>query len=299
MILLTSDSATAVDNLTEAAAEASSNVKTGVFQQWLEDQVPKLVSFATLVVLALIVWIVGVRVIAFIRKLVKKSLVRHDVEVGIQTFVDGCLKAISYIILIACVLRVFGIEATSLAAVVASLGVTAGLALQGSLSNFAGGVLILILKPFVVGDYIIEDTHKNEGTVFEISIFYTKLKTIDNKIVVIPNGILANSSLTNVTHADSRLEDFAISISYDDDIRTAKKVLMDLAEKEEKRIPESEPKVFVKELGDSSVVLALRFEAKTEDYWDVRFRMLEEIKYAIEGAGLHIPYPQLDVHTDK
>lgn len=299
MILLTSDSATAVDNLTEAATEATSNVKTGVFQQWLEDQVPKLVSFATLVVLALIVWIVGVRVIAFLRRLVKKSLVRHDVEVGIQTFVDGCLKAVSYIILIACVLRVFGIEATSLAAVVASLGVTAGLALQGSLSNFAGGVLILILKPFVVGDYIIEDTHKNEGTVFEISIFYTKLKTIDNQIVVIPNGTLANSSLTNVTHADRRLEDFAIGISYDDDIRTAKKVLMDLAKKEEKRIPESEPKVFVKELGDSSVVLALRFEAKTEDYWDVRFRMLEEIKYAIEEAGLHIPYPQLDVHTDK
>ena len=248
MILLTSDSATAVDNLTEAATEATSNVKTGVFQQWLEDQVPKLVSFATLVVLALIVWIVGVRVIAFLRKLVKKSLVRHDVEVGIQTFVDGCLKAVSYIILIACVLRVFGIEATSLAAVVASLGVTAGLALQGSLSNFAGGVLILILKPFVVGDYIIEDTHKNEGTVFEISIFYTKLKTIDNQIVVIPNGTLANSSLTNVTHADRRLEDFAIGISYEDDIRTAKKVLMDLAKKEEKRIPESEPKVFVKEL---------------------------------------------------
>ena len=111
----------------------------------------------------------------------------------------------------------------------------------------------------MVGDYIIEDTHKNEGTVFNISIFYTKLKTIDNQIVVIPNGTLANSSLTNVTHADRRLEDFAIGISYEDDIRTAKKVLMDLAKKEEKRIPESEPKVFVKELGDSSVVLALRF----------------------------------------
>ena len=289
MILLTSDSATAVDNLTEAATEATSNVKTGVFQQWLEDQVPKLVSFATLVVLALIVWIVGVRVIAFLRKLVKKSLVRHDVEVGIQTFVDGCLKAVSYIILIACVLRVFGIEATSLAAVVASLGVTAGLALQGSLSNFAGGVLILILKPFVVGDYIIEDTHKNEGTVFEISIFYTKLKTIDNQIVVIPNGTLANSSLTNVTHADRRLEDFAIGISYEDDIRTAKKVLMDLAKKEEKRIPESEPKVFVKELGDSSVVLALRFEAKTEDYWDVYFDLTQAITEKLGENGVQAP----------
>ena len=291
------DSTKQVSDLAEQAEKTTKSLSTGVFQQWLEDQIPHVISFATLVLLAILVWFIGMKVTKFIRKLVRRALERHDVEVGIRQFVDACVKVICYIALIALILRVFGIEATSLAAVVASMGVTAGLALQGALSNFAGGVLILLLKPFVVGDYIVEDTHKNEGTVAEISIFYTKLHTVDNKTIVIPNGVLANASLTNVTHSDTRLLDLEVGIGYEDDIRKAKEVLKDLAMKEEKRLPESTPSVFVKNLGDSSVVMGLRFEVKTEDYWEVRFRTLENMKYALDNAGISIPYPQMDVHS--
>ena len=295
--LTAKDSTKQVTDLARQAEKTSSSLSTGVFQQWLEDQIPHVISFATLVLLALLVWFIGMKVTKFIRKLVRKALERHQIETGIRQFVDACVKVICYLALIALILRVFGIEATSLAAVVASMGVTAGLALQGALSNFAGGVLILLLKPFVVGDYIVEDTQKNEGTVAEISIFYTTLHSLDNKTIVIPNGVLANASLTNVTHAMSRLLDLEVGISYDADIRTAKDVLFNLAMKEKKRLPDSTPSVFVKELGESSVVLGLRFQTKTEDYWEVRFRMLENMKYALDEAGISIPYPQLDVHS--
>ena len=193
-------------------------------------------------------------------------------------------------------LHLFGVTTTSVAAAVASLGVTAGLALQGSLSNFAGGVLILLLHPFGVGDYIIEDTHGNEGTVAEISVFYTKLRTVDNKIIVVPNGTLANSSLTNATRSDRRQMDLKIPIAYDADIRKVKQILYDLAQEEEHRLPEEEIKVFVSELNDSSVDIGLRFWVPTDDYWNVRWKMLEDIKLTFDEEGITIPFQQVDVN---
>ena len=192
----------------------------------------------------------------------------------------------------------FGFTASSLAAAVASLGVTAGLALQGSLSNFAGGLLILVLHPFRVGDYIIEDTHKNEGTVIEISVFYTKLRTIDNKIIVIPNGTLANTSLTNATKSDRRQMDLVVPIGYDADIKKAKDILMELVEAENRRLPE-DVNVFVKELGASSVDLGLRFWVPTDQYWPVRWQLLEDIKIRFDAEKISIPFQQVDVNIKQ
>ncbi len=272
------------------------DMNEGNLRTWLETVLPKVLAFFWSVVLALLAYFIGMKVINIFRKGIKKGLVRHGAEVGVQQFMDALVKIIGYIALILVIFRVFGVQTASFAAALASLGVTIGLALQGSLSNFAGGVLILILKPFVVGDYIVEDTHKNEGRVTEISIFYTKLMTLDNKTVVIPNGVLANASLTNVTNADKRMVNLVFSISYEDDIKKAKEVIVQTVQKIEGRYDE-EIKVFVNELGSSSVDIGVRFWAPMDNYWPIRWQTLEDVKYALEAAGLTIPYQQIDVHT--
>ena len=274
------------------------NLEDGVLKSWLESVLPSVLSFFWSVVLALLIAYIGGKIIKIFRKIMNKSMVRNHVEEGVRQFADQVLKYFLWILVIVLILGLFGFTASSLAAAVASLGVTAGLALQGSLSNFAGGVLILLLHPFAVGDYIIEDTNKNEGTVTEISIFYTKLHTIDNKIIVIPNGALANNSITNATKSDRRQMDLVIPIGYDADIKKAKEILAQIVEKENRRLPE-EVHVFVKELNTSSVDLGLRFWVSTDDYWPVRWKMLEDIKEAFDAAGITIPFQQVDVNLKK
>lgn len=274
-------------------------LEDGVLKSWLESALPSVFGFFWSVVLALLVAYIGGKVIKSLRKILRKSLERRDAEEGVKQFADQVFKVFLWIVVVIIILGLFGVTASSLAAAVASLGVTAGLALQGSLSNFAGGMLILMLHPFRVGDYIIEDTNKNEGTVFEISIFYTKLRTVDNKIVVIPNGTLANSSLTNATKSNRRQLDLVVPISYDADIKKAKELLMELSQKETRRLTEEGVKVFVKELNGSSVDLGLRFWVPTEEYWNVRWDMLENIKLTFDAEGIGIPYTQLDVHMKE
>ena len=274
-------------------------LEDGVLKSWLESVLPSVFGFFWSVVLALLVAYIGGKVIKSLRKILRKSLERRDAEEGVKQFADQVFKVFLWIVVVIIILGLFGVTASSLAAAVASLGVTAGLALQGSLSNFAGGMLILMLHPFRVGDYIIEDTNKNEGTVFEISIFYTKLRTVDNKIVVIPNGTLANSSLTNATKSNRRQLDLVVPISYDADIKKAKELLMELSQKETRRFTEEGVKVFVKELNGSSVDLGLRFWVPTEEYWNVRWDMLENIKLTFDAEGIGIPYTQLDVHMKE
>lgn len=271
----------------------------GIFRTWLSKFLSNGLDFFWSVVIALIVWFVGAKVIRLIRKLVRKAMERRDVDKGVIQFTDSVVKYGCYIALIIVILNVFGIQTSSVAAAVASLGLTAGLALQGSLSNFAGGVLILILKPFKVGDYIIEDTHKNEGTVAEISIFYTRLKTIDNKVVVIPNGTLANASLTNVTTSDRRQIDLTFGIGYDDDLKKAKAILQHIAETTEERVKDTDIQVFVRDLAESSVNLGFRIWVPMDDYWTVRWQLNERVKLTFDKEGITIPYNQLDVTVKK
>ncbi len=271
----------------------------GLIRTWLEGLVPDILNFAFQVVLALLIYIIGARVIKWLVKLVGRSMDRAGADEGVKQFVKPLVKYGLYVLLIFMIMGVFGIATTSAVAVLGSAGVAIGLALQGSLSNFAGGVLILVLKPFRVGDYIIEDTNKNEGIVSEISIFYTKLHTTDNRVVVIPNGILSNCSLTNVTDMDRRRVDLSVGISYEADIRKAKEILFKLATEEPARLPEEEPVVYVDTLGASSVDLGIRIWVRTEEYWSARWRLTENIKYAFDENGIEIPYQKIDVQIKQ
>ena len=275
-----------------------SNLNEGVIKAWLNSMIPEALGFFWSVVLALIVYWIGRKLINVLISAVNRGMSKKNVDIGVITFTKSLLTAVSYIVLILVILNLFGISTSSVAAAVATLGLTAGLSLQGSLSNFAGGVLILILKPFVVGDYIMEDTHNNEGTVTAISVFYTKLLTIDQKVIVIPNGTLSNTSITNYTKNPTRRLSLTFSISYSDDIKRAKEVLTEVAKAEERRIPDSEILVFVDKLGESSVDIGLRFYIKADDYWTVRWDTLERAKYALEEAGCTIPFNQMDVHIN-
>lgn len=267
-----------------------------VIEKILQELPEKALNLGIRIVLALVFFFIGVQLVKLLRRIIKKSLQRANADVGVTQFIDSFIKIGAYAVLIMVIATSFGVDAASIIAVFGSAGVAIGLALQGSLSNLAGGVLILILKPFKVGDYIIEDTNKNEGTVTEIQIFYTKLTTGDNKTIILPNGTLANSSLTNVTHAPYRRNEIKIGISYDSDIKTAKKVLQDLLDNDSAVLQDMDKLVFVDELADSSVVMGVRCWFKNEDFWTGRWRLLEEAKYALEENGISIPYPQMDVH---
>ena len=279
---------------TEITEETTKEVNA--FLQQLQNHSPSLINMGIKVVVSLVVFFVGRILINWFRRIVRKAFERSKIDVGVAQFIDSLLKIVLYVLLIISIATNLGVDTASVAAVIASAGVAIGLALQGSLSNFAGGVLILLLKPFVVGDYIIEDTCKNEGTVKEIQLFYTKLTTIDNRTIVIPNGTLANNSLTNVTDKDERRLDLKIGISYEADLKEAKKIIAKLLEKEARIRTDKEILIFVDELAASAVVLGVRAWVKTEDFWDVKWKFLEDVKQEMDSAGIEIPYQQVAVH---
>ena len=292
---------TTIADTTQEVNDATQEAVKQVNQltQYVQDSIPGLITFGLKVLAALVAFFIGRLVIRWIRKIVRRSFERSGADKGVEQFVDSLLKYGLYALLVFSLISSLGFDTTSVAAVLASGGVAIGLALQGSLSNFAGGVLILLLKPFVVGDYIIEDTNGKEGTVKEIQIFYTKLSTIDNKTIVIPNGMLTNNSITNATAKDERQLDLRVSISYDADIRQAKSVIENLLIKDECIIKNEQINVFVHELADSAVVLGIRAWVKNEEYWTTRWRLLEEIKLLLDENGIEIPYPQMTVHMQK
>ena len=283
--------------VTDATQEAVKQVNQ--LTQYVQDSIPELITFGLKVLAALVAFFIGRLVIRWIRKIVRRSFERSGADKGVEQFVDSLLKYGLYALLVFSLISSLGFDTTSVAAVLASGGVAIGLALQGSLSNFAGGVLILLLKPFVVGDYIIEDSNGKEGTVKEIQIFYTKLSTIDNKTIVIPNGMLTNNSITNATAKDERQLDLRVGISYDADIRQAKSVIENLLIKDECIIKNEQINVFVHELADNAVVLGIRAWVKNEEYWETRWRLLEEIKILLDENGIEIPYPQMAVHMKE
>lgn len=287
---------TAARNMDEAVQDVERQLN--FVQQHLSELPDKLLTFGMRVVLSLIVFAIGTRVIALIRRFVKKAMDKSNASQEAVQFLDSALKTFLYIILIFMILQLFGVQAASIATVIGSVGVTVGLAIQGSLSNCIGGILILTLKPFKAGDYIVEHTGGREGTVEQISIFYTRLTTFDGKTVLIPNGTLANSSLTNVTDEPARRIDLPVGISYEADIRKARSVIEKLAAQSPLVEKDRDISVVVDSLGESSVNLIVRFWARKECYWQARFEMLENIKYAFDEEGVKIPYNQLDVHLD-
>ncbi|MCI7042674.1 MAG: mechanosensitive ion channel [Lachnospiraceae bacterium] len=278
--------------------EEFENVNPGVIEKFLNELPDKAFHLGLRIVLAILVLLIGMQLIKLIRKILKKALYRSHVDESAVHFIDSFSKYALYFLLIIFIASWLGVDAASIIAILGSVSVAIGLALQGSLSNFAGGVLILILKPFVLGDYI-RDGAGNEGIVSGIDVFYTQLTTFDNKIIVLPNGTLANGCITNYTRCSKRRFDVKVSIAYKEDIRHAKEVLLAVLKEDEGILKNEEMVVLVDSLGDSSVNLIVRGWVKQEDYWPAIWRMTEKVKYALDDAGITIPFPQMDVHFDK
>lgn len=275
---------------------AQEEIDMGLIQAYLQQLPDKALRFGVRVLMAVIVFLVGVQVIRLVRRIVRRSLKRGNADVGVIQFLDSFIKAVMYILLVFMIASGFGLDATSVVALLGSAGVAIGLAVQGSLSNFAGGVLILLLKPFRVDDYIKVDNEGHEGTVKEIQLFYTKLSTPNNHVVIIPNGALSNSSILNMSTLTERRMDILVGISYDADIRQAREVIMRVLEEDDAVLTSRDRRVFVEELADSGVNLNVRCWADNDEYWECKWRITEKIKYALDDAGISIPYPQMDVH---
>lgn len=284
-----------VGNLMEDVEE---KIETGVIREWISMLPEKAFNLGLRILLALIFFLIGVNLIKFARRMLKKAMKKANVELGVIQFVDSFVKATLYVLLVMFLATSFGLDAASVVAVLGSAGVAIGLAVQGSLSNLAGGVLILALKPFRVGDYIKESYSGKEGTVTEIQIFYTKLVTPDNQTVILPNGNLANNSLVNVTTQEVRRMDISVGISYNADLKKAKEVLLRVLTEDEAVLKDRDMLVFVDELADSCVKLGVRCWFRQEDFWQGKWRVTENCKLSLDENGIVIPYNQLDVHLD-
>ena len=261
-----------------------------------EAKLPLIGNFAGRVLLAILVYVIASKLIHKLCKIIVASMKRANADTGVTQFVSSFVKATLYGLLIITIATSFGVKESSIAALLASSGVAIGLALQGGLSNLAGGVIILILRPFVIGDYIIECTDKQEGTVVKIDLFYTTLSTVDNRRITIPNGNLTSASIVNVTARDQRKLEIKVEISYSSDLKKAKGILERLLHEDEHVLSDQEMQVFVDELGASGIMLGLRAWVNTEQYWSTKWRLNEEIKLAFDEEGIEIPFPQMDVH---
>ena len=238
---------------------------------------------------AIVIWIIGSWVIKKILKTTKKLMSKRDYDESLQKFLLNLLGWVFKIVLIVVVLGTVGVETTSFAAILAAAGLAIGLALQGSLGNFAGGVLIMIFKPFKIGDLI--EAQGEIGVVKEIEIFTTKLTGLSNREIIIPNGSLSNGNIINYTTEGTRRVDLTFGVGYDSDIKKTKDVLMNVLTSHPKVLQTPAPTVNVSELADSSINFAVRPWSTADDYWDVYFGITEDVKEALDKAGIEIPYP--------
>ena len=263
---------------------------------YIEKYGQKLIDFLPSLIGAILMLLIGLWLIKLINRFVKKFFDKTDYDTTLENFIVSLIRWGLKIVLFVLVVTQLGVESASLVAIIGAAGLAIGLALQGSLSNFAGGVLILLLKPFKVGDFI--SAQGVDGTVKEISIFNTKVNTVGNQLAILPNGKLSNDNIINFTGEGIRRENLSFGIGYDDDIKQAKDILLNLISEQETvlKIEGKMPMVAVAELGDSSVNLTVRYWAKNEDFWNLRWLVLEEGKARLEAAGISIPFPQRDVH---
>lgn len=271
------------------------DVDKSKIEEYLEQLGDWLVAKAFDLLIAFLFIFIGMKIVKLIIKLIKHSFDKTGMETSVSGFLLSFIKGILYFVLIIMSASIMGFQVTSLVAILGTAGLAIGLALQGSLANFAGGVLILIMKPFKVGDFIIENDKGCQGTVESIDIFYTKLRTYDNRIIVIPNGNITSHSLVNVTAAGSRKLDISVSVSYKSNIKQVKTVLEGLMEKSDYCDKSRAMEVFVDEFLDSGMKINMRCFVKTSEYWKAKWEFMEQIKEAFDENGIEIPYPHMDV----
>ncbi|SGY81609.1 mechanosensitive ion channel family protein [Moritella viscosa] len=262
----------------------------------LLEQAPELATiYGTKILLALVIFIVGKYLAGVMKKITSKLLLKRNIDDTVVSFISNMAWSLVFIFTIIATLSQFGVQTASLVAIVGAAGLAVGLALQGSLSNFAAGVLIVIFRPCRIGDYI--EAAGVAGTVDEITIFSTRLITPDNKVVIAPNAAIMDGTITNYSALGKRRLDLVVGVSYDADIKQTKAILIDVIKNNEFTLQDPDYTVGILELADSSVNFAVRPWVKTSDYWGAYFSMQEELKLALDAAGIAIPYPQLDLHV--
>lgn len=266
-----------------------------VINQGISTLSDGLINLGGRIVFVVVTLFIGYWLIKWVKKLLKRAFQKCEVEEGTAGFLVSIIAVALYIVLGFVIAGTFGVDAASIVAILGSAGVAVGLAIQGSLSNFAGGILIILLKPFKVGDYIIEDNKGNAGTVTEISLFYTKLQTIDDRTVVLPNGTLANTSLTNVTKTPNRMLELKFNIAYEADWKGAMGIVSEAFKTDESCINPLEVETYIDELADSSIVLGGRCYVKNDDYRYTKQRILEKVLSRFNEEGIEIPYPKMVV----
>ncbi|MDN3494178.1 mechanosensitive ion channel family protein [Winogradskyella bathintestinalis] len=258
-------------------------------EKWIDAGYNFIIEFGPKVIGAIIIWIIGSWVIKMLLSGTKKAMNKGNYDESLRKFLLNLINWTLKIVLIIVVLGTVGVETTSFAAVIAAAGLAIGLALQGSLGNFAGGVLIMIFKPFKIGDYI--KAQGESGTVKEIEIFTTKLSTPDNKEIIIPNGSLSNGNIVNYSTEATRRVDFTFGVGYDSDIKRTKEVIMSVINEHDLILRDPAPAINVSELADSSINFFTRVWVNSGDYWTVKFDVIERTKEALDAAGIDIPYP--------
>lgn len=249
------------------------------------------------IVVAIAIFVIGRMVVKWVVKLVRKLMIRNEVDPILINFIAAIANAILLLFVVVAALDHLGVDTTSMVALVGAAGLAIGLALQGSLQNFAAGVMMIIFRPFKLGDFI--EAGGVVGVVEQISIFSTMMKTGDNREITIPNGQIYSGAITNYSARDTRRIDMVFGIGYDDDMLKAKKLMEDILAAHELVLEDPAPAVAVAELADSSVNFNVRPWVNSADYWGVRSDLIEQIKLTFDKEGISIPYPQMDVHTDK
>lgn len=284
-------------NMVESMAEKVENMTNMPLDKLTASFIDWIATAGVKLFIGLLIIFIGLKLIKKVVKQFTKFLEKKSVDLTLTKFLHALVEISLKIVLFLLILGYWDVELTGFAALVASSGVAIGLALQGSLSNFAGGFIILLLRPFKVGDYI--ETGSYQGSVEEIGIFYTKLTTIDNKLILIPNGTLSNGSLINYSAKEQRRVDLIFNVSYDNDIVHVKKVLSDVVTKQNLALPNPNNFVGLVAHGASSVDFAVRVWCNSEDYWSLYSSLLEDVKLTFDKENISIPYPQMDIHVKK
>lgn len=258
-------------------------------QKWIDKGIELVAEFTPKVLGAIVIWIVGIWIIKKIMRGVHRIMEKNDYDVSLEKFLTNLISWLLRIVLVLAVLGTIGVKTSSFVAIVGAAGLAIGLALQGSLANFAGGVLILLFKPFKVGDFI--EAQGVKGTVKEISIFSTILNTFGNERAIVPNGKLSNDNIINYSTEETRRDNITAGVDYNSDIKKARQILLDIAAEYDKILSEPAPMVILNELAASSVNLSLRYWTKNADFWDCRFHVMEEMKDRFDANGIEIPFP--------
>ncbi|WP_024345743.1 mechanosensitive ion channel family protein [Lacrimispora indolis] len=284
-------------DLQQEVQENLDQLKPNAVLETLKGWAPGMIAFGIKLLIALVIFFIGSRIIKIINRMLNRSFKRVDMEVSLRKFLLSVLNAAMYCLLAFTIAGQIGVNSASIVALLGSASIAVGLAVQGSLANFAGGVLILLMKPFRVGDYIV--SKDGEGTVRTIGLVYTVLNTADNKQVVIPNGTLSNSPLTNVTAMDKRRLDVLVGIGYHSDLKKAKEIMEGIFHSQRGIIQEEPIDVFVSDLTENAVTIGGRGWAFLDDYWPARWEILEKVKLEFEAAGIDIPRSRMEVQVEE